>query len=94
MQHDVNVCRVLVGDFMQKACAAAVDDIEAEEGEAMATEQAKHMAELFASVSERTSTSGLDLATIRDISERLHVCGTEPAGVSYAEVDADGVHAL
>jgi acetyl esterase/lipase len=60
----------------------------------MATEQAKHMAELFASVSERTSKPGLDLATIRDISERLHLCGTEPEGVTYAEVDADGVHAL
>ena len=46
----------------------------------MATEQAKHMAELFASVSERTSKPGLDLATIRDISERLHLCGTEPEG--------------
>lgn len=60
----------------------------------MATEQAKHMAELFASVSERTSKPGLDLASIRDISERLHLCGTEPEGITYAEVDADGVHAL
>jgi hypothetical protein len=52
------------------------------------------MAELFASVSERTSKPGLELATIRDISERLHLCGTEPERVTYAEVDADGVHGL
>src|SRR6202158_1668201 len=60
----------------------------------MATEQAKHMAELFASVSERTSKPGLDLETIRDISERLHLRGTEPQGGTHAQVDADGVHAL
>ena len=60
----------------------------------MITEQAKQMAEFFASLAERTSKPDLDLATMRDINEGLHVCGTEPEGVTYAEVDAGGVPAL
>src|SRR5260221_3248612 len=60
----------------------------------MVTEQAKQMAEFYASIAERMSKPDLDLATMRDISEGLHVCGTEPEGVTYAEVDAGGVSAL
>ena len=60
----------------------------------MVTEQAKHMTEFFASIAARTSKPDLDLATMRDIIEGLHVCGTEPEGVTYAEVDAGGVPAL
>ena len=60
----------------------------------MASTQLKQMNELYASIKERVSKPGLDLATMRDISEGLHVCGTEPEGVTYAEVDAGGVPAL
>src|SRR5215831_21061298 len=60
----------------------------------MITEQAKQMAECFASITKRLSKPNLDIATIRDICEGLHVCGTEPEGVTYAEVDAGGVPAL
>jgi acetyl esterase/lipase len=52
------------------------------------------MAELFASVKERVSEPDLDLATIRDIVESLHLAAREPEAVAYAEVDADGVPAL
>ncbi len=60
----------------------------------MVTGQAKHMAEFFESIAARMSKPDLDLATMRDITEGLHVCGNEPEGVTYAEVDADGVPAL
>ena len=60
----------------------------------MASKQAKQMADFFASSAERMSKPDLDLATMRDIIEGLHVCGTEPEGVTYAEVDAGGVPAL
>jgi acetyl esterase/lipase len=60
----------------------------------MISEQTKNMARFFASVSERVSKPGLDLATIRDILETLHSAASEPEGVTYAEVDVDGVPAL
>jgi acetyl esterase/lipase len=60
----------------------------------MATKQLNQMAEFYASVRERASKPGLDLATTRDILEGLHLAATEPEGVTYAEVDADGVPAL
>src|SRR5215472_4629548 len=56
-----------------------------QEGGDMTTEQAKQMAECFASITKRLSKPNLDIATIRDICEGLHVCGTEPEGVTYAE---------
>src|SRR5258706_13529452 len=62
-----------------------------EGGRVMVTEQAKRMAEFFASLAARTSKPDLDLATMRDINEGVHVCGTEPDGVTYAEVDAGGM---
>lgn len=60
----------------------------------MASEQAKEMAQQYASNTQRTLKPDLDLATRRDIRESLHSAGREPEGVSYAEVDADGVPAL
>ena len=36
----------------------------------------------------------VDLATQRDVVERLHLAGAEPEGVTYAEVDANGVLSL
>ncbi len=60
----------------------------------MISKQTNQMAEFFASAAERVSKPGLDLTTIRDILETLHLAATEPEGVTYAEVDADGVPAL
>jgi acetyl esterase/lipase len=54
----------------------------------------KQMNELYRSIKERASKPGLDLATIRDIVENLHLAAAEPEAVTYAEVDADGVPAL
>jgi len=52
------------------------------------------MNELYASIKERVSKPDIDLATIRDIVENLHLAASEPEAVTYAEVDADGVPAL
>src|SRR5258705_9132598 len=60
----------------------------------MASKQMKHMNEIYASIKERVSKPGLDLATNRDIVENLHLAAAEPEAVTYAEVDADGVPAL
>src|SRR5260370_22072764 len=60
----------------------------------MISKQTKHMAQFFAYVTEHASKPGLDLTTIRDIYEKLHLAATEPEGVTYAEVDVDGVPAL
>ena len=60
----------------------------------MASKQLNQMVELYASIKERASKPDLDLATIRDIAENLHLAATEPGAVTYAEVDADGVPAL
>jgi epsilon-lactone hydrolase len=60
----------------------------------MASKQLKLMNDLYASIKERVSKPGLDLATNRDILENLHLAATEPEAVTYAEVDADGVPAL
>ncbi|MEU6228441.1 alpha/beta hydrolase [Streptomyces sp. NPDC047042] len=56
--------------------------------------EAHKFAEFLASVSAKSSTPGLDLAVIRDIVDSNHKASTEPEGVSYAEVDANGVPAL
>lgn len=60
----------------------------------VASEESKHLVELFASVKERMWKPNLDLATIRDIVENLHLATTEPEAVTYVEVDAGGVPAL
>ncbi|MFF7278096.1 alpha/beta hydrolase [Streptomyces griseorubiginosus] len=56
--------------------------------------EAHRFAEFLASVSAKSSTPGLDLAVVRDIVDSNHKASTEPEGVTYAEVDADGVPAL
>src|SRR5215831_9556900 len=60
----------------------------------MVSAQNKQMAQFFASVTERMSPGDFDLPTIRDVYERLHLAASEPDGVSYAEVDIDGLPAL
>src|SRR5215470_19985724 len=52
------------------------------------------MAQLFASITERMSRNDLDLATIRDAYETLHLTAREPEGVCYTEVDIVGIPAL
>ncbi|MER5668420.1 alpha/beta hydrolase [Streptomyces mirabilis] len=56
--------------------------------------EAQQFAQFLESVSAKSSTPGLDLAVIRDIVETNHRASTEPEGVTYAEVDANGVPAL
>ncbi|MFE2492334.1 alpha/beta hydrolase [Streptomyces mirabilis] len=56
--------------------------------------EAQEFARFLESVSAKSSTPGLDLAVIRDIVDSNHKASTEPEGVTYAEVDADGVPAL
>ena len=60
----------------------------------MVSMQAEQMAQFFASVTQRLSSGDADLATVRDVCEGLHLAASEPEGVSYAEVTADGVPAL
>ena len=60
----------------------------------MASKQLKLMNDLYASIKERVSKPGLDLAANRDIVENLHLAAAEPEAVTYAEVNADGVPAL
>ena len=60
----------------------------------MASKQLNQMVKLYASIKERASKPDLDLATIRDIVENLHLAATEPGAVTYAEVETDGVPAL
>ena len=60
----------------------------------MVSTQNKQMAQFFESVTERMSRGDFDLPTIRDVYERLHLAANEPEGVSYAEVDIDGLPAL
>ncbi|MFF1570265.1 alpha/beta hydrolase [Streptomyces sp. NPDC058293] len=56
--------------------------------------EAQQFAQFLESVSAKSSTPGLDLAVVRDIVDSNHKASTEPEGVTYAEVDADGVPAL
>jgi|SRR5215472_9920598 len=60
----------------------------------MVSTQNKQMAQFLASMTERMSRTDLDLATIRDVYENLHLEAREPEGVCYADVDIDGVPAL
>lgn len=53
--------------------------------------QAQQFAQFLESVRAKSSVPGLDLAVVRDIVETHHLASTEPEGVTYAEVDADGV---
>jgi len=60
----------------------------------MSSQQLAQMNKLYASIRQRISKPNLDLVTIRDIVENLHLAASEPEAVTYAEVDADGVPAL
>lgn len=60
----------------------------------MASEQLKQMNELYASIKQRLANPDIDLETLRDIAEKVHLAASEPEGVTYAEVDAGGVPAL
>jgi epsilon-lactone hydrolase len=60
----------------------------------MASDQAVQFADFLSGVRERFSRSELDLPTIRDVLETMHLAAREPEGVSYAEVNAGGVEAL
>jgi monoterpene epsilon-lactone hydrolase len=59
----------------------------------MISERAHQMAELMGSIADRLSRAP-DLAIRRDTAETLHTLGSEPEGVTYAEVNAGGVPAL
>ena len=60
----------------------------------MASEQQKQMNALYESIKERLSSPDIDLTTLRDVAEKVHLAATEPEAVTYAEVDAGGVAAL
>ena len=60
----------------------------------MTSQQAAEFADFYAELSTRSGNPQLDLFTVRDIVEGMQVATKEPEGVSYAEVDADGVEAL
>ena len=61
--------------------------------EASESEQSRRFAELSAAT--RVRMTGLELSTVRDICEALgQTAGTEPEGITYAEVDAGGLPAL
>src|SRR5258707_1216164 len=60
----------------------------------MPSKQAADFAGLLAGTRARFLNPELDLATVRDIVEGIHVAAREPLGVTYEEVDAGGVPAL
>jgi monoterpene epsilon-lactone hydrolase len=61
--------------------------------EASQSAQSRRFAELSAATRDRMT--GLELPTVRDVCEALgQTAAAEPEGITYAEVDADGVPAL
>jgi acetyl esterase/lipase len=56
--------------------------------------QTNHLIELYASVKQRVSKPDIDLLTVRDIVENLHLGTVEPEGVTYGETSAGGVLGL
>jgi epsilon-lactone hydrolase len=60
----------------------------------MASKEAVQFARFLEEARARTSNPSLDLPTIRDIVETIHLATKEPEGVSYAELHAGGVEAL
>src|SRR5215831_18111498 len=60
----------------------------------MSSIQLKQMAEFYNEARSRFLNSSIGLATQRDVVERLHLAGSEPERVTYAEVDANGVPSL
>jgi monoterpene epsilon-lactone hydrolase len=63
-------------------------------GGLMTSDQAVQFATFLGALRARFSNPDLDLATVRDIVETMHLATKEPEGVSYAEGDASGVEAL
>src|SRR5262249_13450514 len=63
-------------------------------GVKMASPQLKQMNKRYTSIKEWLSRPDIDLATRRDIAEKVHLAASEPEAVTYAEVDAGGVPAL
>jgi epsilon-lactone hydrolase len=60
----------------------------------MSSNESREFAQFCAAVRGRLSDPGLDLATIRDIVEAVHMAAKEPEGVTYTEVDAGGIEAI
>jgi acetyl esterase/lipase len=60
----------------------------------MPSRQAEQFEALLEATRARFTDPSLDLATVRDVVEGLHVAAAEPEGVTYAEVDAGGVPAI
>jgi monoterpene epsilon-lactone hydrolase len=60
----------------------------------MVSTQSDQFAQLLAGARQQLGAPGLDLAAIRELCEGLGGVATEPAGVTYTEVDAGGVPAL
>lgn len=63
--------------------------------EAAASAESGALSDLYRSWVERmTANPAMDLPTMRDLFEEWHLPTAEPVGVSYEEVDADGVPAM
>lgn len=61
----------------------------------MATRESQYLSTLYAEWSERMAAEpDMQLAPLREMFETWHLATAEPAGVTYAEVDAGGVPAL
>jgi epsilon-lactone hydrolase len=60
----------------------------------MASNEAIEFADFLATLRTRSSDPHLDLPTIRDIIETVHLATKEPEGVTYAEANVGGVDAL
>ncbi|MEU3269570.1 alpha/beta hydrolase [Saccharomonospora sp. NPDC006951] len=61
----------------------------------MASESSERLTELYRSLAARMAECpDMDLATMRDLFEELHVVTREPENVCYAETDVNGVPAL
>jgi acetyl esterase/lipase len=56
--------------------------------------EAQQYVHFMENLGAKTSTPGLDLAIVRDVVDTVQRASTEPEGVTYAEVDANGVPAL
>lgn len=61
----------------------------------MASEASEYLRSLYTEWSERMAANPeMELAALREMTERWHTATAEPEGVTYAEVDAGGVPAL
>jgi epsilon-lactone hydrolase len=60
----------------------------------VASTEAVEFADFLAALRSRASDPHVDLATLRDIVESLHLATKEPEGVSYVEQHVGGVEAL